>query len=97
MPSPMGEFAVDVAELDRIAAQLPAIATAMRPVITVLADHSSSSRPRSIPEVTAAEKAYGRLSNLLATRQTAACDQIDATAQTLCEIAAVYRRVDGQG
>lgn len=100
MPAPSQEFVVEVSELDRIAAALPPIAAALRPVITVLADHTPSARPG--PEgppaaVTSAEHAYGLMSDCLAARQRAACDQIDATAQTLREIAAVYRRVDGQG
>jgi hypothetical protein len=97
MTTPGTGFAVDVAELDRLAAALPAVADALRPPIAVLEEHSPTARPRQVAAVSRMEKWYGTLTEEIAIRQRTACDRIVATAEALHDIAQVYRRVDGQG
>ena len=53
--------------------------------------------PGEVAAVSVVELEYGRFTEEIASHQRTACDNIDATAETLHEIAALYRRVDGQG
>lgn len=43
------------------------------------------------------ERQYSRFTEDIASRQRVLCDRITATGEALGEIAALYRRVDGQG
>ncbi|MFL6126462.1 hypothetical protein [Actinophytocola sp.] len=97
MTKPNEGFAVNVAELDRLAAALPAVADALRPPIAVLGEHTPTPRPRQIAAVSRLEKWYGTFTQEIAARQRVACDRIVDTAGALHDIAQVYRRVDGQG
>jgi len=97
MTTPGQGFAVNVAELDRLAAALPAVADALRGPIALLTEHTPTPRPRQVAAVSRLEKWYGALTQEVAMRQRTACDRIVATAEALHDIAQVYRRVDGQG
>lgn len=97
MASPGQGFATNVAELERYAALLPQVAEALRKPIATLTDHAATPRPIEVGAVSAMERTYGALTEDIAARQRVMCDRIDATAGALGEIAAVYRRVDGQG
>jgi hypothetical protein len=96
-PSHGQEFAVSVAELERLAALLPGVADALRKPIAVLTEHTPTPRPRQVAAVSRVERAYGTFTEDVVARQRIACDRIAATADALREIAALYRRVDGQG
>jgi hypothetical protein len=97
MTRPDEGFAVNVTELDRLAAALPAVADALRPPIALLSEHTPTPRPRQVAAVSRLEKWYGTLTQEVANRQRTACERIVATAAALHDIAQVYRRVDGQG
>jgi hypothetical protein len=97
MTTPGQGFAVKVAELDRLAAALPAVADALRPPIALLSEHTPTPRPEPVAAVSRLETWYGTLTQEIANRQRTACDRIVATAEALHDIAQVYRRVDGQG
>jgi hypothetical protein len=97
MAPPGEQFTVSVGELDRLAATLPQVSAALRRPIKVLTEHTPSPRPQDVAAVSEVELEYGRFTEEIARRQRTACDNIDTTAETLSEIAALYRRVDGQG
>jgi hypothetical protein len=97
MTTPGAGFAVQVTELERLAAALPAVADALRPPIALLSEHTPTPRPVQLTAVSRVEKWYGSLTQEIANRQRTACDRIVATAEALHDIAQVYRRVDGQG
>jgi hypothetical protein len=97
MTPPGQEFVTNVAELDRYAAQLPQVADALRSPVATLTEHTATQRPMEVAAVSAMERTYGALTDDIAARQRTMCDRIAATAEALGEIAAVYRRVDGQG
>lgn len=97
MTSPGQGFATNVAELERYAAKLPEVAQALRKPIGILREHTPTARPREVAAVSGMEREYGRLTESVAKRQDIMCDRIEATAEALGEIAALYRRVDGQG
>jgi hypothetical protein len=96
-PAPGQGFAVSVAELDRLAAALPAVADAFRQPIAVLTEHTYTPRPQQVAAVSRAERWYSDFTEEIAKRQRTACDRIVLTAEALHDIAEVYRRVDGQG
>lgn len=73
------------------------VVAALKPRIAVLKDHTPSSRPRNLDAVYQMELAFAQFTNELGDRQQHGCTRIDLTAQALRDIAAVYRRVDGQG
>lgn len=96
--SPSGQaFATNVAELDRYANLLPQVADGLRRPVATLTDHTATPRPTEVGAVSGMERTYGTLTEDIAARQRVMCDRIAATAEALGEIAAVYRRVDGQG
>jgi hypothetical protein len=97
MAPPGQSFETNVAELERFATQLPLVADALRSPVATLQEHTATARPMEVGEVSGMEKSYGTLTEDIATRQRIMCDRIDATAEALGEIAALYRRVDGQG
>jgi hypothetical protein len=97
MTPPGQEFVTNVAELDRFAAQLPQVADALRRPVATLTEHTATPRPVAVAAVSVMERTYGALTEDIAARQRIMCDRITATAEALGEIAAVYRRVDGQG
>lgn len=97
MPDPGQGFVTNVQELARLAADLPAVADALRRPIAVLEEHTYTPRPVAVAAVSNVEREYSAFTDDLARRQRLAADRIDETAQALKEIADVYRRVDGQG
>lgn len=97
MISPGQGFRTNVAELERYATVLPQVSDALRRPLAKLTEHTATPRPVEVGAVSAMEKTYGTLSEDIAAHQRVMCDRIDATAESLGEIAAVYRRVDGQG
>jgi hypothetical protein len=97
MTSPGQGFRTNVAELERYATLLPQVADALRRPVATLTEHTATPRPIEVGAVSATERTYGALTEDIAARQRIMCDRIDATAESLGEIAAVYRRVDGQG
>jgi len=97
MAPPGTAFVTNVGELERYAAQLPQVAGALRRPVATLTEHTATARPMEVGAVSAMERAYGALTEDIAGRQRVMCDRIDATAEALGEIAALYRRVDGQG
>jgi hypothetical protein len=97
MPPPGQGFATQVSEIERHARELPSVADRLRGPIAVLTEHTATPRPLQIEAVSAVERAYGTFTDELANRQRIASDRIVATAEALHDIAAVYRRVDGQG
>lgn len=96
-PSPGQGFATGVAELEAYAAALPQVAEALRGPIAILTEHTPTPRPIQIGAVYDMECQYSLLTEDIAERQRTMCDLITATGDTLGEIAALYRRVDGQG
>lgn len=97
MAPPGQGFATNVAELERYSTLLPQVAEALRKPVTTLTEHTATPRPMEVGAVSGMERTYGALTEDIAARQRIMCDRIDATAEALGEIAAVYRRVDGQG
>jgi predicted transcriptional regulator len=97
MTPPGQSFATNVAELRRYADQLPQVAEALRRPVATLTEHTATARPLEVAAVSGVERTYGALTEDIAARQRTMCDRITATAEALGEIAAVYRRVDGQG
>jgi len=97
MPTPGDGFVTNVAELEHYAAELPKVADGLRRPVATLTEHTPTPRPMEVAAVSGMERAYGALTEDVAARQRIMCDRIDATAEALGEIAAVYRRVDGQG
>lgn len=94
----MTGFGVDVDTLDRVARnELPAAAEALRAPIAIVTDHAPTARPVRVEAVTAMELVYGAFTEDIGRRQRKGCEHIDQTAEALVDIAAVYRRVDGQG
>jgi hypothetical protein len=90
-------FAVDVGELDDIANTiLPQAADALRAPINSITAREGFSGPGDLPAVGAMESEYAGFTGSIGYRQKIGCDRIDATAQALREIVALYRRVDGQ-
>ncbi|HWM07084.1 MAG TPA: hypothetical protein VNP92_32500 [Actinophytocola sp.] len=94
--APNAGFTSNVAELARHAADLPQVAANLRKPLAILTEHTATPRPTEVAAVSAMEREYGTFTDELADRQRLACDRIDDTAQTLAEIAELYRRVDGQ-
>jgi hypothetical protein len=91
-------FGVDVDTLGRVArTELPAVADALRAPISIFTDHAPTARPVQVGAVRAMELAYGAFTEDIGRRQRTGCERIDLTAEALYDIAAVYRRVDGQG
>jgi hypothetical protein len=97
MTQPGQGFATNVAELQRYADVLPRIADALRRPVATLTEHTATPRPMEVAAVSGVERTYGALTEDIAASQRTLCDRITATAEALGEIAAVYRRVDGQG
>jgi hypothetical protein len=97
MPAPGDGFVTNVAEPERYAAELPKVADPLRRPVATLTEHTATARPTEVGAVSAMERTYGALTEDIAARQRTMCDRIDATAEALGEITAVYRRVDGQG
>jgi hypothetical protein len=97
MTPPGQSFETNVAELDRFAGELPLVADALRRPVATLKEHTATARPMEVGAVSGMERSYGTLTEDIATKQRVMCDRIDATAGALGEIAALYRRVDGQG
>jgi hypothetical protein len=97
MAPPGQGFVTNVAELERYSALLPQVADALRKPVATLTEHTATPRPMEVGAVSGMDRAYGALTEDVAARQRIMCDRIDATAEALGEIAAVYRRVDGQG
>ena len=95
--APGASFTSNVAELARHAAELPQVAANLRKPLAILTEHTATPRPTEVAAVTAMEREYGTFTDEIAKRQRTACDRIEETAQTLAEIADLYRRVDGQG
>jgi hypothetical protein len=95
--SPGQGFKTNVAELETYAAALPQVADALRRPIAILTEHTPTPRPTEVGAVFDMECQYSLLTEDIAGRQRVMCDRITATAETLGEIAALYRRVDGQG
>jgi hypothetical protein len=75
-PSPGQEFAVSVAQLERLAALLPGVADALRKPIAVLTEHTPTTRPRQVAAVSRVERAYGTFTEDVVARQRTACDRI---------------------
>jgi hypothetical protein len=96
-PSPGQGFETNVTELEAYAATLPQVADALRKPIAILTEHTPTPRPMEVGAVYDMECQYSLLTEDIAERQRILCDRITATAETLGEIAALYRRVDGQG
>lgn len=91
-------FAVDVTELDKIATEyLPRAAEALRAPIPVIMTRESINGGGNVAAVGAMEAEYSGFVSSIGNRQKLGCERIDATAQALREIVALYRRVDGQG
>ena len=91
-------FQTNVGELEKIAnTWLPNAAAALRVPIAVLGDHTRTERPQEVPAVSAVERTYGLLTEILAGRLRRGAELVDETAVSLREIATLYRRVDGQG
>lgn len=91
-------FAVDVGELDQIAnSTLPEVVDALRAPIKVITAREGIDGPRSLPALAAMEAEYAGFTGGIGYRQQVGCARIEATAQALREIVALYRRVDGQG
>lgn len=91
-------FQTNVGELEKIANNwLPATAATLRTPMAVLGDHTPTPRPMNVPEVYDVEKAYSGLTQAIADRLENGAKLVDETAEALREIAALYRRVDGQG
>lgn len=97
MTHPGQGFVTQVGELAKFAADLPAVADALRKPVAVLTEHTPTPRPLQVAAVFAMEGQYSLFTEDLATRQRDMCDRIDETAEALREIAELYRRVDGQG
>jgi hypothetical protein len=97
MTHPGQGFVTQVGELEKFAAELPAVVDALRKPVAVLTEHTPTPRPLQVAAVFAAEGQYSLFTEELATRQRTMCDRIAATAEALREIAELYRRVDGQG
>jgi hypothetical protein len=94
----MDGFTTNVDTLDSVARnELPAVADALRAPIGIITDHTQSERPLPVDAVSAMEREYGRFTEAVGDRQRTGCDHIDQIAVALHDIAAVYRRVDGQG
>lgn len=99
-PRPGQGFVTDVAELTEFAKTLPRVADALRRPVATLTEHTPTPRAAGVEQVEAVfemERSYVAFTEDVARRQRIMCDRIDATAEALGEIAAVYRRVDGQG
>ncbi len=96
-PPPGQGFATNVAELEQYAAALSEVANALRQPVATLTEHTPTPRPIQVAAVSAMEGQYVLLTEDIATDQNTMCDRINATAEALGEIAALYRRVDGQG
>lgn len=91
-------FAVDVGELDKIAnSTLPEVVDALRAPIGVITKREGFNGPGNLAAVAAMESEYAGFTGSIGYRQKIGCDRIDATAQALREVVALYRRVDGQG
>lgn len=90
-------FKTNIAELEAYAAALPQVADALRKPIAILTEHTPTPRPLQVGAVYDMECQYSLLTDEVAERQRIMCDRITATAETLGEIAELYRRVDGQG
>lgn len=91
-------FQTNVGELEKIAnTWLPNAAAALRVPVAVLSDHTRTERPQEVPAVSSMERAYGLLTERIAGRLRRGADLVDDTAESLREIATLYRRVDGQG
>lgn len=98
MPEPGPGFQADVTELEEIATvTLPHMATIYRAPIAVLSEHTRTERPAEFAEVTLVERAYAAFTEDIATQQRKGVQMIEETAAALREVAALYRRVDGQG
>ncbi len=88
-------FGADVDKLDRVAhTELPAAAHALIGIVT---DHEPTQRPMRVDAVDAMERRYGAFTEAIGRRQRLGCDRVDQIAAALHDIAAVYRRADGQG
>jgi hypothetical protein len=96
-PSPGQGFETNVVELERYAAALEGVADALRDPIAILREHTPTPRPMPVAAVFGMEGQYSLFTEEIAARQRVLCERLTATAQTLGEIAALYRRVDGQG
>jgi hypothetical protein len=91
-------FSVQVDLLDEAArTTLPAVADTLRAPIKVMTDHRPTARPMTVDVVSSMEREYGAFTQEIGNRQRAGADIVDATADALRDIVAVYRRVDGQG
>ncbi len=97
MPAPSKNFEVELAELEKIATNnLPSVAGALRGPAAVLLTHEGLGGPGHYPAVDVVQNAYAHFTDVLGNRQQVGCYRIDATAAALKDIAAAYRRADGQ-
>lgn len=95
-PAPGQGFETNVVELEGWADALSGVAEALRGPIAILTEHTPTPRPMQVAAVFDMECQYSLFTEDIAARQRVLCDRLTATAQTLGEIAALYRRVDGQ-
>ena len=90
-------FDVDLVELEKTAnGYLPAAVEALRGPIAVITSHEGLEGPGKFAEVGAMEYAYAAFTDDIGGQQRIGCERIEATAQALREIIALYRKADGQ-
>ncbi|MEV4312839.1 hypothetical protein [Actinocrispum sp. NPDC049592] len=94
-------FAIDLAEADKAASDpegsLPTAVRMYRVPISSLAVYADFARPGKFDATDRLQAVYAGWSDVIAQRQARACDVMDANAQALRDIIALYRRVDGRG
>jgi hypothetical protein len=96
-----GGFTVQLDEMELAAkaetGSIPQAAASLRKPVSDLRQFDSLTGSGHFDPVYDAHGAYESYIELVAQRQAKACDIIDASAESLREIIALYRRVDGQG
>ncbi|MCE7003205.1 hypothetical protein LWC34_10230 [Kibdelosporangium philippinense] len=91
-------FRVALDELQRVGDQaLPALRDIMAVQLPILTSHEGLGGPGRLEEVGAYQVTYARFTDEIAARQKHGAEVVDATAQAVKSIVALYRRADGQG